>query len=181
MCQVQSASRVPASGRFDQLDQVLPLVAGTVSTQSRQKAALRREGAAGRDITTLGVRSDEARDTARPVRQRSAIGRPALRLDQISVCSEISRASSTSIRDNARSTRVWNDQAAVAPHAGSWCADRSTSPWFAASSASRSPRGQVQVPRPNLRGFERTAESPDVASRECDSGTQSPRTSALLA
>jgi len=81
----------------------------------------------------------------------AAVERSALRLDQISVCSEISRASSTSM-----------------PR------------WFAASSASRSPQGQAQDPRPNPREFERTAESPGVASRGCDSGTQSLRTSDLL-
>jgi transposase InsO family protein len=56
-------------------------------------------------------------------------------------------------RGTSRSTRVWNAQAATARHVGSLCAGRSTSPWFAASSACRNPRDRVQVPRPSPRGW----------------------------
>jgi hypothetical protein len=50
-------------------------MAGTAHSKPRQKAALRREGAASHDITTLGACDDEAGDTARPVRLRSSVGR----------------------------------------------------------------------------------------------------------
>jgi len=47
----------------------------------------------------------------------------------------------------------WPSSSCTAPNSS--CAGRSTSTWFAASSASRSSKGRGQVPRPSLRGFGR--------------------------
>jgi hypothetical protein len=77
-------------------------------------------------------------DSARPASLKHATARAApMPLRQISVYSDISRASSTSISSGRTVDSSWSARVPRVPterHEGSWCAGRSMSPWCAASS-----------------------------------------------
>lgn len=76
--------------------------------------------------------------------------------------------------DTSRWIPVWSVQATTAQRGGSWCADRSASPWSFAWSASHSRHGRDPVRLPNDPESERTAECPNGVIHEAYWGNRKP-------
>ena len=105
-----------------------------------------------------------------------SLGNQAVRAIELSLTSQSARRSPRRrpIRcpSTEQSIRAWCARAATERPAGSLCADKSTSPWFASSSVCRRLLDRDQAPQPSSRGFARTAECPVAGSREFDSGRE---------